>query len=345
MFKNLKTERTFSNGQKYARKRDFENAEREYRKAIELRPEYSGINLHYALALSETEKYDEAEEKINKAIELQPNNSVYYAFLGRILFDRENYEAAAEAFNKSLEVCPANQLVKNYLALAFMAQGNTEDAILKLKNDGVFSNLELQLRMLPYLEDYLLENEDILREVESENAGTSLPDEKAAGSSRQKRKARKYLSRGREFLEEEKPYDALPLLKRALELDSEIRDGRFLLGLAYLGVGEYKLAESELNTVDQNSGYYQQVTLALGVICYKQGKLDKALEYMNKADDDDAATNYYRGLVYLAKKEHKKSREEFRTALTHRTASHAGMHRIVEEQLEKVIKVYVKRDE
>jgi len=214
-----------------------------------------------------------------------------------------------------------------------------EDAILKLKTDGVFSNLEMQLRMLPYLEDYLLENEDVLRKVEAEDAVPSLPDEKPSGLARQRRKAGKYLSRGREFLEEDKPYAALPLLKRALELNPDIRDGHFLLGLAYLGVGKYKLARSKLNAVDKNSGYYQQVALALGAVHYKMGELEKALEYMNKADDDDASTNYYRGLVYLARKEHKKSQEEFRTALTHRTATHAGMHRIVEEQLDKAIKV------
>jgi len=272
-------------------------------------------------------------------LELQPNNSVYYMFLGRILFDRGNFEASAEGFNKSLEKHPANQLVKNYLSLAFMAQGRMEDAILKLKTDGVFSNLEMQLRMLPYLEDYLLENEDVLRKVEAEDAVPSLPDEKPSGLARQRRKAGKYLSRGREFLEEDKPYAALPLLKRALELNPDIRDGHFLLGLAYLGVGKYKLARSKLNAVDKNSGYYQQVALALGAVHYKMGELEKALEYMNKADDDDASTNYYRGLVYLARKEHKKSQEEFRTALTHRTATHAGMHRIVEEQLDKAIKV------
>ena len=342
MFKNVKSERAFSRGQRHTRKRNFESAEREYRKTLELRPDHTGAYLHYALALSEMARYDEAEEKINQAIELQQNNSVYYMFLGRILFDKGDFEVAAEAFNKSLEIHPANQLVKNYLALAFMAQGSMEDAILKLKTDGVFSNLELQLRMLPYLEDYLLENEDVLREIESENAGSPLPDEKPTSPSRQKRKARKYLSRGRDFLEEDKPYDALPLIKRTLELDAEIRDGHFLLGLAYLGVGEYKLAESELNTFDQNSSYYQQVAIAMGVVHYKQGKLDKALEHMNKADDDDAATHYYRGLVYLARKEHETSREEFRTALTHSTATHAGMHRIVEEQLDKVIKVYTK---
>ena len=191
MLKSLKAERAFSRGQMYARKRDFENAEREYKKALELRLEHSGIYLHYALALSEMERYDEAEEKINRTIELQPNNSAYYMFLGRILFDRGDFEAAAEAFNKSLEAYPANQLVKNYLALAFMAQGSMEDAILKLKTDGVFSNLEMQLRMLPYLEDYFLANEDVLREIESENAGTPLPDEKPSSPSRQKRKAGK----------------------------------------------------------------------------------------------------------------------------------------------------------
>ena len=68
------------------------------------------------------------------------------------------------------------------------------------------------------------------------------------------------------------------------------------------------------------------------------------LDIENETDDDDAASHYYRGLVYLARREHKKSREEFRTALTHRTATHAGMHRILEEQLDKVIKVYLKRD-
>jgi len=361
-----KAERAFASGQRYAQKRDFESAERRYRKALELRPEYSGVYLHYALALSEMERYDEAEEKINRAIELRPNNSVYYMFLGCILFDRGNFEAAAEAFNKSLEIHPANQLVKNYLSLAFMAQGRMEEAILNLKTDGVFSNLEMQLRMLPYLEDYLLENEDVLREIESEDTGPSLPDKQSSDQVdvrnqrllpivgrilialkmwMKKRKARRYLSRGGEFLEENKPYVALPLLKRALELNPDIRDGHFLLGLAYLGVGKYKLAKSELNAVDQNGGYYQQVALALGVVHYKMGELEKALEYMGKTDDDDASTHYYRGLVYLAGKEHKKSQEELRMALTHRTATHAGMHRIVEEQLDKTIKVYAKKGE
>ena len=112
MLKSLKAERAFSRGQMYARKRDFENAEREYKKALELRLEHSGIYLHYALALSEMERYDEAEEKINRTIELQPNNSAYYMFLGRILFDRGDFEAAAENSTPASPIPKMNGVVK-----------------------------------------------------------------------------------------------------------------------------------------------------------------------------------------------------------------------------------------
>jgi len=70
MLKNLKAERAFSRGQRYTQKRDFENAEGQYKKTLELRPNDSGVYLHYALVLSEMGRYDEAEERINQVCAL-----------------------------------------------------------------------------------------------------------------------------------------------------------------------------------------------------------------------------------------------------------------------------------
>ena len=86
----------------------YEEAEKAYRKAIEINPNYSlawiliGVLFHIDL-----NRYNEAEEAYRKAIELDPKYDWTWVQLGRLLHKKlERYEEAEKAYRKAIEINP-----------------------------------------------------------------------------------------------------------------------------------------------------------------------------------------------------------------------------------------------
>ena len=57
---------------------EYEEAEKEIRKAIELEPENARYHDSLGVTLDEMGKYEEAEKETRKALELEPENAKYH---------------------------------------------------------------------------------------------------------------------------------------------------------------------------------------------------------------------------------------------------------------------------
>jgi adenylate cyclase len=84
----------------------WDEAESEFRKAIELKPSYSTAHQWYSHVLAQQRRFDEAGKEIRKAFELDPfssginhNMAAFYYFLG-------NYDETIQWFEKMVEVNP-----------------------------------------------------------------------------------------------------------------------------------------------------------------------------------------------------------------------------------------------
>ncbi|ODS39760.1 MAG: hypothetical protein A7315_10465 [Candidatus Altiarchaeales archaeon WOR_SM1_79] len=95
-------------------------AEKEYRKAIEIDPEDTWAHGSLGWLLYNLERYGEAEKEYRKAIEIDPDDTWAHGSLGFLLEKLERYEGAEEEFRKAIEINP--ELALAHTSLGFLLE-------------------------------------------------------------------------------------------------------------------------------------------------------------------------------------------------------------------------------
>jgi len=85
---------------------DWAAADREFRKAIELKPTYVLAHHWRGLFLGEMGHFNEAEAELQKALEYDPFSAPIYADYGRVLYWARRYDEALEKYRIALEMNP-----------------------------------------------------------------------------------------------------------------------------------------------------------------------------------------------------------------------------------------------
>ena len=98
---------------------DFERAEREYKRAIELNPNYATAHHWYSLYLSQMGRSEEAIEEMKKALHVDPLSAIINSNLGYTYFLMRSYDLAMTQLNKTLDLVPNFGLAYQYLGLTF----------------------------------------------------------------------------------------------------------------------------------------------------------------------------------------------------------------------------------
>lgn len=104
-------------------------SEREYRKSIELNPNYATAHHWYALLLSLKEEHEKAIEEINRAQELDPLSIIINTNVGWVYYFARQYEKAIEQFNKTLDMDPNFAVTHLRLGRAHLQIGSFEKGI------------------------------------------------------------------------------------------------------------------------------------------------------------------------------------------------------------------------
>ena len=84
----------------------FDKAEENYKKAIKLKPDYAEAHNNLGVILKNLGKIDEALECYKKAIELKPDFNEAYNNLGGLLHDLDKSDEALECYKKAIEIKP-----------------------------------------------------------------------------------------------------------------------------------------------------------------------------------------------------------------------------------------------
>jgi tetratricopeptide (TPR) repeat protein len=128
---------------KYFYDRDWAGAEREFKTAIELNPNYSVAHHWYAVYLSvNPARKNEALAEIKRALELDPLSLSINAWYGRILAWTGQLDQAIEQLHKTKELDPSFILCRYRLGQLYAEKGMYDEAIaeftevLKLSNDN-----------------------------------------------------------------------------------------------------------------------------------------------------------------------------------------------------------------
>lgn len=107
-------------------------AEREFRRAVELNPNYTPAYQFYALCLSSVGRQQEALAAIRRALELEPASPIINAAAARQLIFARQYDLAIEQLQKALELEPNFMVAHVRLGLVYEQKGMYEDAFAEL---------------------------------------------------------------------------------------------------------------------------------------------------------------------------------------------------------------------
>lgn len=112
---------------------DWAGAEREYRRAIELNPDYGTAYYWYALHLSVMGRHDEAIAHGRRAAEADPLSITYSAGLGFFLLHAHRYDEAQDRLRSFVQLNPSNNWGHNGLGSVALLKGRYGEALVEFE--------------------------------------------------------------------------------------------------------------------------------------------------------------------------------------------------------------------
>jgi serine/threonine-protein kinase len=108
---------------------NWSDAEREFQRAIELKPRYGSAHQWYSSLLAVTGRFDEALAEAGRAQGLEPFSLIIISHLGWINFLSRNYDKAVEQAQQIIKIDPNFFPAHRYLALAHEQRRRHDDSI------------------------------------------------------------------------------------------------------------------------------------------------------------------------------------------------------------------------
>jgi TolB-like protein/Tfp pilus assembly protein PilF len=127
-------------GQVYKASWQWAEAEREYRRAIEVNPNYATSYHWYAHLLRNLGRYDEAAETIMRGHQVDPLSSVISVNVAEIYRFQGKHQAAIDTSLKVIEIDPNFAYAYVNLGLAYLSLGRNSEAIANLEKGAELSN-------------------------------------------------------------------------------------------------------------------------------------------------------------------------------------------------------------
>lgn len=140
----------------------------------------------------------------------------------------------------------------------------------------------------------------LIKEMEFDRQMKQIGEE--PGSERLK--AEEHLKTGLRLVRQGKPKDALPELKQALSLDTDLLDAHLALGTVYLDLQDPTSARREFELVLKRHPASPGAKLGLGISAVRLGEIDKGIEILKDAVqiNPDPVQGYYElGTAYEKK--------------------------------------------
>jgi DNA-binding winged helix-turn-helix (wHTH) protein/TolB-like protein/Tfp pilus assembly protein PilF len=109
--------------------RDWPGAEEEFKRGIELNPNYATARLWYWTYLERMGRFSEAQREMKRTLELDPISLANNSYVGRSLYYAGQYDQAIAQYQKTIEMDPTFALAQNLLGLAYVQQSRFKEAI------------------------------------------------------------------------------------------------------------------------------------------------------------------------------------------------------------------------
>jgi DNA-binding winged helix-turn-helix (wHTH) protein/TolB-like protein/Flp pilus assembly protein TadD len=118
---------------------DWSGAEREFKRSIELSPNYATAHLWYWAYLERIGRFDDAQREMKRTEELDPISLANNSYVGRSLYYAGQYDQAIAQYQKTLEMDSTFALAQTLLGLAYLQQSRFKEAIALGENTSTFS--------------------------------------------------------------------------------------------------------------------------------------------------------------------------------------------------------------
>ena len=179
-----------------------------------------------------------AEQDLLKLLDLSPRNEEAAYMLGRIYYMDSRIDYAAAQFQRVLKINPKFYKALDNLGLCYDAKGETELAVRHFLAAIRLVETDVPGYDWPYanLADLLL------RQGDAKQAYQAV----TSAAKRNPYSARNFFLGGKALLRLERRRDAVKWLDRSVELDPAYPDPLYLLGQAYMRLGEKEKARETL---------------------------------------------------------------------------------------------------
>ena len=111
---------------------EWETAEREFKRAIELAPDSSHTRVYYSIFLNGRRRHDEAVFQARKAQELDPLSSLCNTHFAHRLWQARRYDEAIEEFQKWLVIEPNDWFAHHHLSHLYLEKSMIKEAIAEI---------------------------------------------------------------------------------------------------------------------------------------------------------------------------------------------------------------------
>jgi len=112
---------------------DWKEAERQFRLALDINPDYAPAHFYYAILLSARARFDESISESDKARSLDPDSAISAMNYGRALYYARRFNEAEAVFRKVLEKNPDYPQCLHSLAYVLLQQGRSDEAVIALE--------------------------------------------------------------------------------------------------------------------------------------------------------------------------------------------------------------------
>ncbi|MDX1518498.1 MAG: tetratricopeptide repeat protein, partial [Gammaproteobacteria bacterium] len=145
--------------------------------------------------------------------------------------------------------------------------------------------------------------------------------------------AEQHLEKAREFLAEEKLFEGIIELKNALQKEGNLPEARWLMGEAYLKLGNGALANREFTSARSLGYSHEDMDLYVFRALNLQGKYQEVLNKTDSlvASDNSAALQVIRGDAFLGLRQNEAAGEAYREAIAmdaNTAAAYSGLARL-----------------
>ncbi|WP_037316646.1 tetratricopeptide repeat protein [Ruegeria halocynthiae] len=133
----------YARGISHERLKNWDQAEVDFRRALELNPDQPQVLNYLGYSLVERqEKLDEALNMIERAVAARPDSGFIVDSLGWVLFRLGRYDEAVEHMERAVELMPVDPVVNDHLGDVYWAVGRAREAEFQWKRALSFIDLE-----------------------------------------------------------------------------------------------------------------------------------------------------------------------------------------------------------